>query len=90
MAAGEPRRDERVGAGQPCQWNRRFQDQTRSETITKVVSNFELTGGQISNIKKKLLLKSIVDGVVDKEAEFFQLCKEELSLESNKSKSIGY
>lgn len=60
------------------------------ETITKVVSNFELTGGQISNIKKKLLLKSIVDGVVDKEAVFFQLCKEELSLESNKSKSIGY
>lgn len=60
------------------------------ETITKVVSNFELTGGQISNIKKKLLLKSIVDGVVDKEAVFFQLCKEELSLESNNSKSIGY
>ena len=69
--------------------NTAFKD-IHSETITKVVSNFELTGGQISNIKKKLLLKSIVDGVVDKEAEFFQLCKEELSLESNKSKSIGY
>ena len=69
--------------------NSAFKD-IHSETITKVVSNFELTGGQISNIKKKLLLKSIVDGVVDKEAVFFQLCKEELSLESNNSKSIGY
>jgi len=69
--------------------NTAFKD-IHSETITKVVSNFELTGGQISNIKKKLLLKSIVDGVADKEAVFFQLCKEELSLESNISKSIGY
>lgn len=69
--------------------NSAFKD-IHSETLTKVVSNFKLTGGQISNIKKKLLLKSIVDGVVDKEAVFFQLCKEELSLESNNSKSLGY
>jgi AAA+ superfamily predicted ATPase len=69
--------------------NTAFKD-IHPETISKVVSNFELTGGQISNIKKKLLLKSIVDGEVDKEAAFFQLCKEELSLESNKTKSIGY
>ena len=59
-------------------------------TIAKVVSNFALTGGQISNIKKKLLLKSIVEGIEDKEEVFIQLCKDELSLESVKNKPIGY
>jgi hypothetical protein len=61
-----------------------------TETIAKVVSNFTLTGGQISNIKKKLLLKSIVEGIEDKENVFIQLCKDELSLESMKNSPIGY
>jgi AAA+ superfamily predicted ATPase len=69
--------------------NNSFND-IQTETIAKVVSNFTLTGGQISNIKKKLLLKSIVEGIEDKEEVFIQLCKDELSLESMKNKPIGY
>lgn len=69
--------------------NNSFND-IQTETIAKVVSNFTLTGGQISNIKKKLLLKSIVEGIEDKEEVFIQFCKDELSLESMKNKPIGY
>ena len=69
--------------------NNSFND-IQTETIAKVVSNFALTGGQISNIKKKLLLKSIVEGIEDKENVFIQLCKDELSLESMKNSPIGY
>ena len=59
------------------------------ETINNVISKVNLTGGQISNVKKKLLLQSIVEGITDLDNEFVQSCLDELSLEA-KNKPIGF
>lgn len=59
------------------------------EMINSVISKVNLTGGQISNVKKKLLLQSIVEGITDLDNEFVQSCLDELSLEA-RNKPIGF
>ena len=49
-----------------------------------------LTGGQIANIKKKLLVKSILDTKINKEDYLLTLCKDEFILNQNTRNPIGF
>ena len=59
------------------------------DSINTVLENYSFTGGQIYNIRKKYIMQCIIEDV-NLDELFIKLCKEELSLESNKTKSIGY
>lgn len=61
------------------------------DVIKQASSKFNLTGGQISNIKKKLLLQTILEGVSNSNQTFMELCEEELSMDKGKSNTtIGF
>jgi len=62
------------------------------ETILRRINNdFPLTGGQISNLKKKLFVKCLLDKKIDKEKYLITLCQEEFSLSKNsKIRPIGF
>jgi RNA-binding protein YhbY len=51
-----------------------------SKTIDVITEQFSLTGGQIANIKKKLLVKSVLDTNLDQESYLTTLCNEEFIL----------
>jgi len=50
------------------------------ETLDKVNQNFELTGGQISNISKKLLVNQLLSFESDATEQLFELCEEEVRM----------
>lgn len=60
-----------------------------SDTINTVLEYYSFTGGQIYNIRKKYIMQCVIEDA-NLDELFIKLCKEELSLESNKTKSIGY
>ncbi len=61
-----------------------------NETINSINGNYLLTGGQIHNIKKKLLVKSILFGKKCLDNEILELCKAEFSLSSPQRSEIGF
>jgi AAA+ superfamily predicted ATPase len=58
--------------------------------LDKLNQEYLLTGGQIANIKKKLLVKSILDAKVNKEDYLMTLCKDEFILNQNTRNPIGF
>ncbi len=66
-----------------------FKDIT-SKTIDVITEQFSLTGGQIANIKKKLLVKSVLDTNLDQESYLTTLCNEEFILSKSGRSTIGF
>ena len=60
------------------------------ETIEKINDCYTLTGGQIANIRKKLLVKSILKKDLILEEYVQLLCKEENILNQNNRTTIGF
>ncbi len=58
--------------------------------LDKLNQEYLLTGGQIANIKKKLLVKSILDTKINKEDYLLTLCKDEFILNQNTRNPIGF
>ncbi len=61
-----------------------------AKTIDALTHQFSLTGGQIANIKKKLLVKSVLDINLDQEAYLMTLCNEEFILSKGARPTIGF
>ena len=61
-----------------------------SKTIEALTEKFSLTGGQIANIKKKLLVKSVLDVNLDEESYLSTLCNEEFILSKSGRSTIGF
>jgi len=61
-----------------------------TKTIDTLTEQFSLTGGQIANIKKKLLVKSVLDVNLDKESYLSTLCNEEFILSKSGRSTIGF
>jgi RNA-binding protein YhbY len=61
-----------------------------SKTIDVITEQFSLTGGQIANIKKKLLVKSVLDTNLDQELYLSTLCNEEFILSKSGRSTIGF
>lgn len=60
------------------------------KTIDTLTEQFSLTGGQIANIKKKLLVKSVLDVNLDQESYLSTLCNEEFILSKSGRSTIGF
>jgi len=60
------------------------------KTIDTLTEQFSLTGGQIANIKKKLLVKSVLDVNLDQELYLSTLCNEEFILSKSGRSTIGF
>ncbi len=60
------------------------------KTIDTLTEQFSLTGGQIANIKKKLLVKSVLDINLDHESYLSTLCNEEFILSKSGRSTIGF
>lgn len=58
--------------------------------IEDLNQKFQLTGGQISNIKKKLLVKSMLEESFKIEEEVFALCEQESALRNHARPVIGF
>jgi len=58
--------------------------------LDKLNQEYLLTGGQIANIKKKLLVKSILDTKINKEEYLTTLCNDEFILNQNTRNPIGF
>lgn len=61
-----------------------------TKTIDILTEQFSLTGGQIANIKKKLLVKSVLDINLDQESYLTTLCNEEFILSKSGRSTIGF
>lgn len=60
------------------------------KTLDTLTMQFSLTGGQIANIKKKLLVKSILDVNLNQETYLSILCNEEFILSKAGRSTIGF
>jgi ATP-dependent Clp protease ATP-binding subunit ClpA len=61
------------------------------KTLARISREFSLTGGQISNIRKKLLVGELLEEIEDLDAAIFERCEEECSLrKGNKTGGIGF
>lgn len=58
--------------------------------IESLVKKYQLTGGQISNIKKKLLVKNLLNPKFNQQEEIFSMCEEEISLRNSGRSIIGF
>ena len=65
-------------------------DDITPETIDKINSQYTLTGGLISNISKKLLVKTLLDDTINKDEYIMELCEEEFVLSKSDRKPIGF
>lgn len=61
-----------------------------AKTIDTLTEQFSLTGGQIANIKKKLLVKSVLEVNLDHESYLSTLCNEEFILSKSGRSTIGF
>jgi hypothetical protein len=61
-----------------------------AKTIDALTEQFSLTGGQIANIKKKLLVKSVLDITLNQESYLSILCNEEFILSKSGRSTIGF
>jgi len=60
------------------------------DIIQLINNNFHLTGGQIQNIKKKLLVKNLLHDQINFEEEIISLCEDENILRGNTRPIIGF
>jgi SpoVK/Ycf46/Vps4 family AAA+-type ATPase len=58
--------------------------------LSNVNSRFELTGGQITNIKKKILVESIMNKELNTEEAIERFCIEECILNTRDRNPIGF
>jgi len=58
--------------------------------IDKINEDFEFTGAQIANVRKKILIKEILDEEDHNEEYIFKLCQEEQVLTKTKRANIGF
>jgi hypothetical protein len=58
--------------------------------LSKVAFDFELSGGQIDNIIRKLEIEFILNRAYPNEASFIDLCEQEQILSKNQSNKIGF
>ena len=65
-------------------------DDITPETIDKINKQYTLTGGLISNISKKLLVKTLLDDTINKDEYIMELCEEEFVLSKSDRKPIGF
>ncbi len=61
-----------------------------AETIEHINASCELTGGQIQNVHKKILINSLLDEGANQEEMIMDLCKEEFVLSKSDRKPIGF
>jgi hypothetical protein len=61
-----------------------------AEMLSTLNREHPLTGGQIANIKKKLLVKKMLDPVYDLETSLLSLFEEETSLRKRNKPTIGF
>ena len=61
-----------------------------AETLEKINMTCELTGGQIQNVHKKILINSLLDEEDNQETMILELCKEEFVLSKTDRKPIGF
>jgi AAA+ superfamily predicted ATPase len=60
------------------------------DTINIINESCELTGGQIQNVHKKILINSLLDEELDQDTMIVDLCKEEFILSNSNRKPIGF
>jgi ATP-dependent 26S proteasome regulatory subunit len=60
------------------------------DTIDKINETCMLTGGQIQNVHKKILINSLLDEEANSEETIFSLCLEEFVLSKSERKPIGF
>jgi len=66
-------------------------EQLNEVEIVTIANKYELTGGQIMNIRKKLLVKQLLLNIEVSKTTIEQLCVEELSLRANEyTRAIGF
>ena len=61
-----------------------------SDTIDKINETCMLTGGQIQNVHKKILINSLLDEEANSEETIFSLCLEEFVLSKSERRPIGF
>lgn len=61
-----------------------------SDTIDKINETCMLTGGQIQNVHKKILINSLLDEEANSEETIFNLCQEEFILSKSERSPIGF
>jgi len=61
-----------------------------SDTIDKINETCLLTGGQIQNVHKKILINSLLDEDANSEETIFNLCQEEFILNKSARNPIGF
>jgi len=61
-----------------------------SDTIDKINETCMLTGGQIQNVHKKILINSLLDEEANSEETIFNLCQEEFILSKSERRPIGF
>jgi hypothetical protein len=61
-----------------------------NHVIDEINQSFQLTGGQITNIRKKLLVKGLLEPTFNSEEEVFALCEEENALRNQNRPIIGF
>lgn len=61
-----------------------------NQVIDEINQRFQLTGGQITNIRKKMLVKGLLDLSFNSEEEIFSLCEEENALRNQSRPAIGF
>jgi ATP-dependent 26S proteasome regulatory subunit len=61
------------------------------DLLIHINQDFPLTGGQIANIKKKILVKELLESNLDLEPALYSLCEDEFSLRKTGNRSqIGF
>jgi hypothetical protein len=61
------------------------------DLISELNCRYSLTGGQIANLKKKILVKGMLESDFCLDEELVKLCEEELSLsKGSKRNMIGF
>lgn len=61
------------------------------ELLNTINHDYPLTGGQIANIKKKILIKELLEQDIDLDLELLSLCEEEISLRKSGARTqIGF
>ena len=61
-----------------------------SDTIDKINETCMLTGGQIQNVHKKILINSLLDEDANSQETIFNLCQEEFILSKSERRPIGF
>jgi predicted transcriptional regulator len=64
--------------------------QIDQETIEKISNNFSLSGAEIGNIKKKMMIAKLADPDLDSSSCIYELCKQEFIMAKPGRNKIGF